>query len=126
MDQTKIQATLLAQEIWKHKDARGTVKTNGLIFKLSHGQVVKLKNGQDDISKLPSIKFSIVKKDQHVEHVKSGDVFVKMSYSGEIVTAYGDVAEDGQQSRYDLTPEEALKVAQEVWRTVQTAQTTTA
>lgn len=126
MDKTKLQAILLIEEVWKKPDVVGSSPVNGLIYKLEHGQVVKFKDGQIDIGQLPTAEFSIVKEDQHVAHSKSGDVYVKMSYSGDILEAYGDVAEDGQQSRYDLSPEEAVKVAQEVWKTVQSNHSPTA
>lgn len=118
MDKTKIEATLLAQEIWKNPDVVGPVTINGLVYSLTHGQVVKLDNDQTDITKLPSIEFSIVKAKVSQEHVKSGDVYVKLRYSGEIVSAYGDITEDNRTSRFNLSPEEALKVATEVWNTV--------
>ncbi len=126
MDITKVESILLIEEIWKKPTIVGSVPLYGLVFKLEHGQVVQQPDGQVDISQLPSAEFSITKEPTASEHAKSGDVFVKMSYSGDVVTAYGDVAEDGAESRYDLSPEEALKVAQEVWKTVQANRPSTA
>ena len=124
----KAEAVLLAQEIIKNPRAVGTATaqsvkalpkgnlTETITYTVSHGEIKKLPDGQDDITQLPNISISVTNTVVPEGSAPTGSIRIIMSYSGIIVGAFGILnilGSDSKDNQTQLEPAEALTIAKE-------------
>jgi hypothetical protein len=122
------EAVLLAQDIIKNPQAVGTATaqsvkagpsgsfTETITYTVTRGEMKKLPNGQDDITQLPNITFTVTNTVSPEGSAPTGSIRILMSYSGAIVGAFGilNVPDgDSQGVQSQLEPAEALTIAKE-------------